>query len=79
MGEEGGELKRYESEKRCVLRRERNCLRERECVELKKCWRGGCRNLLREIPVIGEKRVRRRGEAFRKDPSENLSLDVSDE
>ena len=30
---------------------------KRQCVEWKRCWRGLCRNLLRERPDIGGKRV----------------------
>ena len=30
---------------------------KRHCVEGKRCWRGWCRNLLRERPDIGEKTV----------------------
>ena len=63
----------------CLEAGEKLTSAKRQCFEWKRCWRGGCMNLLREIPEIGGKRVRRRGEAFRKEPSENLSLDVSGE
>ena len=33
--------------------------RKRQCVEWKRCWRGWCKNLLRERREIGEKGVSR--------------------
>ena len=71
-------LREYEREKRCVLRRERNWLRERDSMldgrgvgedGVGICWE-------KDLRLVGRE-FQRCGEAFRIERSENLSLDVS--
>ena len=71
-------LRGYEREKWCVLRRERNWLRERDSVLN---GRGVGEDGVgifweKDLRLVGRE-FQRRGEAFRKERSENLSLDVS--
>ena len=60
MGEEGGDFKGvWKREEMCFEAGEELTVWKRQCVGevLERCWRGGCRNLLRERPEIGGKIV----------------------